>query len=132
MKNYKSIRVLFVQAVILLSTLTCFGQEATSEQLVGKWIKQMNDITVIFTISAELTYEVEFAGDEKADVWGSCKVAGTRVTFNDEGGEYAADVPGVYEFKRENDSLMLKKVNDPVGGRSMLVEGSWVASGDEE
>ena len=132
MKNFKLNKALFILTVIILSPLACIGQEATSDQLVGKWVKQLNDITVTFTISAELTYEVEFAGDEKADVWGSCTVSGTQVTFHDKGGEYAADVPGVYEFKLEYDSLMLKKVNDPVGGRSMLVGGSWGASGEEE
>jgi hypothetical protein len=120
-------------ALLLVSMLGCFGQEAPAEAMAGKWIRQLNGRNVTFTISSDLTYEVEFTGDKEPEVRGSYVISGTRVTFNDEGGEYAAkEVPGVYEFMMDDSSLSFKKINDPVNGRSMLVEGSWSRAGDEE
>lgn len=132
MKLSKSTRTLFSLAALFFTALVCYGQDSSSNPLAGTWIKKMNGRTVTFTISSDLTYEVEFAGDDRADVVGSCEISGTQVTFNDEGGEYGADVPGVYEFEAGDTSLMLKKVNDPVGGRSMLVEGNWARATDQE
>ena len=51
-------------------------------------------------------------------------ISGNQVTFNDEGGDYSADVPGVYEFKVEDASMTLKEIDDPVDGRRMLMEGA--------
>jgi hypothetical protein len=130
MKHHHSTKTLFLLAALFLSAMVCNGQDDSSDQLAGTWTKELNGSTVTFTISADLTYEVEFAGDEIAEVWGNYEISGTQVTFHDKGGEYGATgVPGVYEFKAGDASLEFIKVNDPVNGRSMLVEGSW-AKGD--
>ena len=123
-------KLLLLPALFLLP-LVCDGQDAPSDGLTGTWIKQVNGATAIFTIAPDLTYEVEFTGDKEPEVSGSYVISGDRVTFNDEGGEYAAkEVPGVYEFIVDDASLSLKKVNDPVPGRSMLVEGTWSRGGE--
>ncbi|MGW8314410.1 MAG: hypothetical protein ACWGNV_02330 [Bacteroidales bacterium] len=69
---------------------------------------------------------MEFLGNEEIDVYGSYKVEGTQVTFNDEGGQYAAkDVPGVYEFQVKDNSLTFTEADDPLAGRKVLLEGKW-------
>jgi hypothetical protein len=125
MKSVTSFRTLIAITALLFAIVTCHGKEQPSDQVVGTWTKSLNERTVTFTINADLTYTVEFAGDESVDVQGSYEISGTQITFNDEAGEYSADEPGVYEFKASDTSLIFTKVNDPVYGRSMLVEGSW-------
>ncbi len=68
---------------------------------------------------------MEFAGDSEIDVWGSYEIDGMQITFNDEGGEYGADVAGVYEFKATETSLTFSVVDDPVYGRSILMDDNW-------
>ena len=112
--------------------VTCYGQDEPSEQLVGKWTKSMNETTASFAISSDQKYEVEFSGDDEVDVYGSYVIAGSKITFSDEGGQYSSDEPGVYEFKVEDSSLKFTIVDDPVYGRSMLVEGTWTKASDVE
>jgi len=102
-----------------------------SDRVVGKWAKYINGRTMTFVLSSDNKYQVEFAGDEETDVWGSYEILGDQITFNDEGGEYSADVAGVYTFEVDDTSLTFTAVNDPVTGRSMLVAGSWTKIPDD-
>jgi hypothetical protein len=130
MKQSHFSRVLIASAVLLFSIASCYGQDDPADQLVGKWTKPMGERTITFTLKADHSYEVDFAGDEGIDVTGKFEISGSKITFNDEGGEYSADMPGVYTFQVEDKTLKLTPVNDPVDGRRMLVQGSW-SSGDE-
>ena len=114
---------------ILLSTLSCLGQDDPSDKVAGTWIKTSDMGSVTFTISADKKYEVEFTGDGTADVTGSYVISGQQITFTDEGGDYRSDASGVYEFM-VSDSLRFTKVNDPVDGRRRLVEGAWGKAAD--
>ena len=133
MRLFEMTKAISLAAALLFSTLFCTGQDATPDQMAGKWIKKLANINVTFTIAPDLKYEVEFAGDETAEVWGSCEISGNQVTFHDKGGEYRAEeVPGIYEFKVYTDSLRLITVNDPVDGRRRLVEGKWSRAIEDE
>jgi len=125
-------RALLLIAALLFSTVTCYGQDNPSNPLKGKWTKSMNELTASFVISSDNKWEVEFTGDDELDVWGSYVIAGNKITFTDEGGQYSADEPGVYEFKVDDTSLIFTMVDDPVYGRSMLVEGTWSKASNEE
>ena len=130
MKQSHFSRVLLATALLFFSIASCYGQDDPADQLVGTWTKSMGERTIKFTLKADLTYQVDFAGDEGIDVSGTFEISGTRITFNDDPGDYSADVPGVYSFQMEDKTLKLTAVNDPVDGRKMLVQGSW-SSGDE-
>jgi hypothetical protein len=132
MKSAFMFRTLMLTTAFLFSILTCNGQDGPSDQVVGTWTKTFNERSVSFTISADLKYQVEFAGDSEIDVWGSYAIDGMQITFNDEGGEYGSDVPGVYEFKVSETSLTFSVVDDPVYGRSILMDGSWSKAGEVE
>ena len=132
MKSAISTRTLLVITALLFSILTCHGKDDPSDLLVGKWTKSLNERSVTFTISADNKYQVEFTGDDEIDVWGSYVISGTKITFNDEGGEYSADEAGAYEFKVSDTSLIFITVLDPVYGRNLLVEGSWSKAGITE
>ena len=118
-------RTLFVATALLFSSLTCIGQDDTSEQVVGTWTKELNGRTFTFTLTADKKYQVEFAGDEAIDVYGSYVISGKQITFTDEGGDYNSGESGAYEFKVSDTSITFTNVDDPVDGRSMLLEGTW-------
>jgi hypothetical protein len=125
MKSTIFSKVLLVSAALLFSIFTCFGQEKAADKLVGTWIKVVETNTITLTLAADKKSTVEFDGDDVIDVYGSYKISGKQITFQDEGGDYAADVPGTYEFKVDDSSITFTTVDDPVNGRRMLVEGSW-------
>jgi hypothetical protein len=132
MKSAFKTRTLLLITALLFSILTCNGQDDPSALLVGKWSKQFNERAVTFTISSDNKYQVEFAGDDEIDVWGSYVISGAQITFNDEGGEYSSDAAGTYEFKENDTSITFTNVNDPVYGRSTLLEGSWSKISDDK
>jgi hypothetical protein len=117
--------------VLFLSVLTCYGQNDPSDQVVGKWTKELNERTFTFNLTSDNKYQVEFAGDDEIDVYGSYKVSGKQITFTDEGGDYSSNSSGVYEFKVSDTSISFTNVDDPVNGRSMLVEGTWSKATDD-
>jgi len=123
---------LLVITALLFSMVTCYGKQNPSDMLVGKWTKLFNERTVTFIIASDNKYQVEFADDAEIDVWGSYVISGAQITFKDEGGEYSSDEDGVYEFQVSDTSLTFKPVNDPVYGRSLILEGSWSKAGDVE
>ena len=121
-------RTLLVATALLFSILTCIGQDNPSELVVGTWEKELNGRTFTFTLTADNKYQVEFAGDEAIDVYGSYVISGKQITFTDEGGDYNSGESGAYEFKVSDTSITFINVDDPVDGRSMLVEGTWSKS----
>ena len=131
MKSNILTRTLLVATVVFLSVLTCNGQNDASEQVVGKWTKELNERTFKFNLTSDNKYQVEFAGDDEIDVYGSYAVSGKQITFTDEGGEYSSESSGVYEFKVNDTSITFTNVDDPVNGRSMLVEGTWSKAADD-
>jgi hypothetical protein len=132
MKSAFILRSLLLTTAFLFSILTCKGQNDPTDQVVGTWTKSFNERSVTFTISADHKYQVEFAGDSEIDVWGSYVIDGMQITLNDEGGEYGSDVAGVYEFKVSETSIIFSVVDDPVYGRSILMEGSWSKGGEDK
>lgn len=125
MKSHKSIRTILMISTLLFSIVTSYGQDDSSDLIVGKWTKVSQQGTVTFTFTSDKKYEVEFTGDGEADVLGSYVISGNQLTVTDEGGDYSSGTSGVYEFKVDDSSLTLTKVDDPVEGRSMIAIGTW-------
>lgn len=132
MKSTNFLRTLLPITALLFSILTCAGNIQSSDPPVGTWTKSLNERTVTFAINADQTYTVEFTGDAGIDVTGNYEISGSQITFNDKGGDYSADAPGVYKFQVKDDSLVLTIKDDPVYGRSMLVEGNWTKAKSSE
>ncbi len=130
MKSAISIRTLIGITALLFSILTCYGRDDPSDMLVGIWTKTFSERTVTFTLTSDKKFQVEFVADEEIDVWGSYVISGTQITFNDEGGEYGSDEAGVYKFQVSDTSVKFTQVDDPVFGRSLLMEGSWSRASD--
>lgn len=125
MRSVSLCKTPLVIAALFLSILTCAGQQEASDLLAGKWTKTINETTITFAISSDFKYQADFVENGSVDVWGSYAISGNQITFSDEGGDYSADVPGVYEFQVDDTSLTFKEVNDPLDGRRVLMAGAW-------
>lgn len=131
MKSTIYTRTLLVATALFFSVLICMGQNAPSDQVVGKWTKELNGRTLTFTLTSDKKVQVEFAGDEEIDVYGSYEISGKQITFTDEAGDYSSDSSGTYEFKVSDTSISFTNVDDTVDGRSMLLEGTWSKAADD-
>jgi len=118
-------KALLATAVLFIFVLISNGQDDPNDQLAGKWTKSMNGRTASINLLSDHTYQVEFTGDEGMDVTGRWTISGKQITFKDEGGAYSSGTSGTYEFALSGTTVTYKKVDDPVSGRSMLLEGSW-------
>ena len=124
-KSTFSIRTFLLASVFLFALLSSYGQNESSDQVMGAWIKSAGNGNTTIVMTADNKYEVKFTGGIEPDVWGSYKLSGSKITFTDEGGEYSSGSSGVYEFKIGENSITFTKFDDPVDGRSMLVTGNW-------
>jgi hypothetical protein len=132
MKSIYFSRTLLVAAALLFSILSCFGQNDPAEQVVGTWLKVVDVNKITMTLTDDNKTEVEFTGDDVIDVYGSYKVSGAQITLTDEGGDYSSGTSGIYEFKLNDNKMTLTIVDDPVNGRSMLVQGTWTLAPEAE
>ncbi len=132
MKRIFQTKVLLILPLVLFSVLTCYGQDEQPDPLAGNWTKNFNGRTVTLSFSPDQKFQTDFTGDEGIDVWGRYELSGNRITFNDEGGDYSADVAGVYEFKADETSVTFTEVDDPLAGRKILMVGTWSIAGDAE
>lgn len=128
MRSTASFRTLFVVTVLSLSLFSCKKEEDPADKLVGTWTKNIQGRVATVTFTADYKWQVEFIDDAGIDVWGSYIISGNQITIIDEGGEYSSDDAGIYSFQVSDSSLTLTKVNDPVDGRSVVVEGIWSRS----
>ena len=132
MKSTLFSRTLILAAALLFSLLGCLAQSDPANQLVGTWTKDFGQGSATLTLSSDNKTQVEFTGDDVLDVWGSYKISGTKITLTDEGGEYSSGQSGVYTFKVSENALTLTIEDDPVYGRSVLVEGTWTRAAEKE
>ena len=118
-------KALLLVIAFLISTATAIGQDHPSSPVAGAWTRSVEERTIIFTMSPDHTFQVEFTMDEDPDVWGSWNVSDTQLTVTDEGGEYSSNSSAQYEFEVSEDSLKLTVKYDPVDGRRKLMQGKW-------
>jgi hypothetical protein len=123
-------RTILLVSALIFSIATCKGQDDSSGQVVGTWIKSFDEVSIAFSILPDQTFEVEFTGDDEPEVTGSYRISGTRITFTDEGGERSSGTSGTYTFKAGEGTLTFTIVDDPAEGRSMLLQGTWSKAGD--
>lgn len=132
MKSKPSTRTILLVTALLFAIVTCYGNDDPSDLLLGKWTKSLNERTITFRILPDLKFQVDFAGDAEIDVFGSYVISGDQITFTDEGGAYSSEEPGVYRFEVNDNTLTFTPVDDPVYGRSILMEGAWSKSSKPE
>jgi hypothetical protein len=132
MKAKHTVKALLALIAVFISVLNSYAQDPPPDQLEGTWTKSMNGASARFMISSDNTWEVEFTGDDEADVYGTYLISGNQITFTDTGGDYGSDTSGVYEFQVDDSSLKFVIADDPVYGRSLVVEGTWTRATEKD
>ena len=115
--------VLAVTAVALLGGCAMFEQTGQSA-LVGTWT---NSLGTVWAIKADGTFDVDLKHHGRRDAWGTYTVQGDQVTLHRTGGvkPKGCEGPGVYQFKRTNDTLQFTLVSDQCKLRQKNVLQPW-------
>jgi len=112
-----------VTAVALIGGCAMFEQTGQSA-LVGTWT---NSLGAVWAIKADGTFDVDLKHHGKRDAWGTYTVQGDQATFQRTGGlrPKGCEGPGVYKFKRTDDTLQFTLVSDQCKLRQKNVLQSW-------
>jgi len=115
--------VLAVTVVALLGGCAMFEQTGQSA-LVGTWT---NSLGTVWAIKADGTFDVDLKHHGRRDAWGTYTVQGDQVTLHRTGGvkPKGCEGPGVYQFKRTNDTLQFTLVSDQCKLRQKNVLQPW-------
>ena len=115
--------VLAVTAAALLGGCAMFEQTGQSA-LVGTWT---NSLGTVWAIKADGTFDVDLKHHGRRDAWGTYTVQGDQVTLHRTGGAKpkGCEGPGVYQFKRTNDTLQFTLVSDQCKLRQKNVLQPW-------
>ena len=124
MKNQISFRIVVAAAALALLAGCAMFQESGQSALVGTWT---NSLGTVWAIRADGTFDVDLKHHGKRDAWGTYTVQGDQVTLQRTGGvkPKGCEGPGVYKFKRTDDTLQFTLVSDQCKLRQKNVLQPW-------
>ena len=119
-------QISFALAVVGIALFTgcAMFQESGQSALVGTWT---NSLGIVWAIKADGTLDVDLKHHGRRDAWGTYTVQGDQATFQRTGGmkPKGCEGPGVYKFKRTDDTLQFTLVSDQCKLRQKNVLQSW-------
>ena len=124
MKNQISFRIVLAAAALALLGGCAMFQESGQSALVGTWT---NSLGTVWTIKADGTFDADLKHHGRRDVWGTYTVQGDQITIQRTGGmkPKGCEGPGVYKFKRTDDTLQFALVSDKCKLRQKNVLQPW-------
>jgi hypothetical protein len=124
MKNQISFRIVVAAAALALLGGCAMFQESGQSALVGTWT---NSLGTVWAIKADGTFDVDLKHHGRRDAWGTYTVQGDQVTLQRTGGlkPKGCEGPGVYKFKRTDDTLQFTLVSDKCKLRQKNVLQQW-------
>jgi hypothetical protein len=124
MKNQISFRIVVAAAALALLGGCAMFQESGQSALVGTWT---NSLGTVWAIKADGTFDVDLKHHGRRDAWGTYTVQGDQVTLQRTGGlkPKGCEGPGVYKFKRTDDTLQFTLVSDKCKLRQKNVLQPW-------
>ena len=120
----KQISVVLAATAIALVGGCAMFQETGRSALVGNWTNSMGTVWVI---KADGTFDVDLKHHGRRDAWGTYTLQGDQVTLERTGGvnPKGCDGPGVYKFKRTDETLQFTLVSDKCKLRQKNVLQCW-------
>jgi hypothetical protein len=124
MKNQISFRIVVAAAALALLGGCAMFQESGQSALVGTWT---NSLGTVWAIKADGTFDVDLKHHGRRDAWGTYTVQGDQVTLQRTGGlkPKGCEGPGVYKFKRTDDTLQFTLISDKCKLRQKNVLQPW-------
>ncbi|MEP6604051.1 MAG: hypothetical protein ABJB69_08900 [Spartobacteria bacterium] len=92
--------------------------------VVGNW---RNALGTVLLLKPDGTFDVDLTRDGKRDAWGKYSVEGDKITLIGTGGlnPKGCRGKGIYQFKRDDDSLRFTLVSDRCKIRTKNVLMDW-------
>jgi len=120
----KQISVVLAATAIALVGGCAMFQETGRSALVGTWT---NSLGTVWVIKADGTFDVDLKHHGRRDAWGTYTLQGDQATFQRTGGvkPKGCEGPGVYKFKRTDDTLQFTLVSDKCKLRQKNVLQAW-------
>lgn len=131
-KSFQYFVIAVVVAVSGLQASNSFAKEfraLTSRKITGSWkFQDPNNGPQKLTFRKNGTYELDFDGDGKKDIWGDYKISHDWLILKDTGGDFVFDCSqqGAYGFSIEEDVLTLKLMGDQCPSRSQAMSMPWL------
>ena len=100
----------------------------SSHKITGSWkFKDSNDGPQKITFLKDGTYNLDFDGDGKRDIWGSYRISQDWIILNDVGGDFVFDCgqQGAYSFRINDDILTFTMMADQCPSRSQAMSVQW-------
>ena len=124
MKKQVSLRIVIAGTALALLGGCAMFQESGPSALVGTWT---NSLGTVWAIKTDGTFDVDLKHHGRRDAWGTYTVQGDQATFQRTGGlkPKGCEGPGVYKFKRTDDTLQFTLVSDKCKLRQKNVLQPW-------
>jgi hypothetical protein len=124
MKKQVSLRIVIAGTALALLGGCAMLQESGQSALVGTWT---NSLGTVWAIKTDGTFDVDLKHHGRRDAWGTYTVQGDQATFQRTGGlkPKGCEGPGVYKFKRTDDTLQFTLVSDKCKLRQKNVLQPW-------
>jgi hypothetical protein len=116
---------LSISALLLMTfmVMSFTSSPRTNEDLLGKWLYEIQDYKVIIEFKQDGSYAVDMnLEDDITNVTGNYQINNQELILEDVSGENACigDI-GKYTYKVEGDKLMLTVVSDDCSGRKGMM-----------
>lgn len=100
----------------------------SSKRITGSW--KFNDPAngpQKITFAKDGTYQLDFDGDGKKDIWGLYRISQDWIILNDIGGDFVFDCgqQGAYSYRIVDDVLTFKIMADQCPSRSQAMSEQW-------
>ena len=130
----KLFRYFIVVALALMVSMPAsksFAKEfrgISSKRITGSW--QFTDSAngpQKLSFAKDGTYQLDFDGDGKKDIWGLYRISQNWIIMNDIGGDFVFDCgqQGAYSYRIANDVLTFRIMADQCPSRSQAMGEQW-------
>ncbi len=121
--------ITLITICIITGTLT--AQENANPNLIGKWVRMIQNGPITIEFKQDGTVEVDFGNDQSVDVVSNYKIDKNTVEFSDKEGAMCPD-PGVYKVEISDYFLSFDYSEDMCNGRTKMTMGFWTKPNFEE
>lgn len=104
-------------------------QAYTQNKITGTWqFKDLVNGQQKLKFLKDGTYQLDFDGDGKKDIWGLYRQSQDWIIMNDIGGDFVFDCgqQGAYTFKITDDVLTFRQMGDQCQSRTQAMSVEWV------
>ena len=127
----KTIKIFFTVITLCSIPGILLGQEKTSSNLPGKWVRMSQTGPVALALKNDGVVEVDFGNDKSVDVLTDYEIDKDTIKFSDNEGALCPE-PGIYKFQKNDYYISFDFIDDMCNGRTKMTMGFWTKLNFEE